>query len=61
LTTFVEEHKDRFPVEVICSVINFPVSTYYAAKKSTVAPSQRSRRDTELLTVLRSLGARSNG
>jgi transposase InsO family protein len=59
LTTFVEEHKDRFPVEVICSVINFPVSTYYAAKKSTVAPSQRSRRDTELLPLIRDVWAKS--
>jgi hypothetical protein len=58
LTTFVEEHKDRFPVEVICSVINFPVSTYYAAKKSTVAPSQRSRRDTELLPLIPNVWAK---
>jgi hypothetical protein len=34
-------------------VIDFPVSTYYAAKKSAAVPSQRSRRDADLLPVIR--------
>lgn len=29
---FVDEHRAEYSVELICEVIEFPVSTYYAAK-----------------------------
>jgi putative transposase len=59
LTTFVEEHKDRFTVESICGVIDFPVSTYYAAKNSRAVLSRRSRRDRELIPLIRAVWEKS--
>lgn len=59
MTRFVDEYKDRFPVEALCSVIDFPVSTYYAAKKVAVMPSRRSVRDAELVPVIRAAWEKS--
>ena len=33
LVTFVDAHRDRFGVEPACAVLEFPVSSYYYAKK----------------------------
>jgi transposase InsO family protein len=40
-------------VEPICEVIEFPVSTYYAAKKREENPSRRAVRDEELIPLIR--------
>jgi hypothetical protein len=39
---------DRFGVEPACAVIEFPVSSYYAAKKREAEPSAREIRDEAL-------------
>ena len=33
LVGFIDSYRDRFGVEAACAVLEFPVSTYYAAKK----------------------------
>jgi transposase InsO family protein len=53
VTAFVEQHRDSFDVESICRVIEFPVSTYYAARKRSTTPSRRALRDAELVVVIR--------
>jgi hypothetical protein len=53
LTEFVDAHRGRFGVEPICTVIEFPVSTYYAAKKREECPSDRELRDEELVPLIR--------
>lgn len=53
MTRFVDEHRGEFGVEPICAVIEFPVSTYYAAKKRASNPSRRTVRDEELLVDIR--------
>jgi putative transposase len=55
LTEFVDAHRDRFGVEPICEVIEFPVSTYYAAKKRQDLPSDRRLRDEELIPLIRAV------
>ena len=40
-------------MELVCAVIEFPVSTYYAVKKRQARPSRRARRDAELLPLIR--------
>jgi transposase-like protein len=45
LVGFIDSHRDRFGVEPVCSVLEFPASTYYAAKKREQQPSRRKRRD----------------
>jgi transposase InsO family protein len=49
--TMIDDHKDRFGVEPICRVLEFPSSTYYARK--TRPPSRRTLRDHELLERIR--------
>lgn len=39
-------------MESICSVIEFPVSTYYAVKKRKGVPSGREIRDKELIPLI---------
>lgn len=53
MTRFVDEHRKEFGVEPICTVIEFPVSTYYAVKKREAEPSQRAVRDQELVVEIR--------
>jgi putative transposase len=50
----VDTHRDQFGVEPLCSVIDFPVSTYYATKKRNDEPSDRQVRDEELIPLIRS-------
>ena len=40
-------------MEPICAVLEFPVSTYYAAKKQADTPCDRDVRDGELLPIIR--------
>ncbi|CAM04346.1 IS3 family transposase [Saccharopolyspora erythraea] len=47
----IDDHKDRFGVEPICRVLEFPPSTYYAHKARK--PARRSLRDEELLVQIR--------
>ena len=47
LTAFIDEHRGTYGVEPICSVLPIAPSTYYASKSRQ--PSERSRRDAELL------------
>jgi transposase InsO family protein len=42
-------------VEPICAVVEFAVSTYYAAKKRKDAPSDRELRDEELVPLVRAV------
>jgi hypothetical protein len=49
----IEQHKDEFGVEPICTTLQFPHSTYYAAKSRV--PSARAMRDAVLLPLLLSL------
>ena len=42
---FINAHRDRFGVEPACAVLEFPVSTYYAARKREREPSPREQRD----------------
>jgi putative transposase len=53
VTRFVDTYRDRFGVELICRVVDFAVSTYYAAKKRTVSVSDRMLRDIELIPLIR--------
>jgi putative transposase len=43
MVSFVDEHRDRWPVAVMCAVIELPERTYYAAKVRP--PSKRSLSD----------------
>lgn len=40
-------------MELICRVIDFAISTYYAAKERVRKPSRRATRDTELIPLIR--------
>ena len=46
MIAYIDEHRDRFGVEPICSVLQFAPRTYYAAKARP--PSARAVRDAEL-------------
>jgi putative transposase len=49
---FIDEHRDVFGVEPICRVLRVAPSTYYAAKKRTLATSARAVRDAVMMQVL---------
>jgi putative transposase len=46
MTRYIDDHKHRYGVEPICTVLQVAPSTYYAAKKR--APSQRACQDASL-------------
>jgi putative transposase len=46
VSAYIDEHRDRFGVEPICSVLQFAPRTYYAIKARP--PSARALRDAEL-------------
>ena len=52
---FVDMYRDRFGVELICRVVDFAVSTYYAVKKRVVSPSDRVLRDADLIPLIRAV------
>ena len=41
-------HRDRFGIEPVCAVLEFPVSSYYYAKKREAEPTARELRDAVL-------------
>jgi len=49
----VDTYRDRFGVELICRVVHFAVSTYYAVKKRIVSAPARVLRDAELIPLIR--------
>jgi putative transposase len=49
----VDTYRDLFGVELICRVVDFAVSTYYAVKKRIVSPPDRVLRDAELIGLIR--------
>lgn len=53
MTSFIEEHRERFGVEPICKVLEFAPSTFYAALKRREDPSTRELRDRELIPEIR--------
>jgi putative transposase len=53
MVDYIEQHKDEFGVEPICTTLQFPSSTYYAAKSRL--PSARAMRDAVLLPLLLAL------
>lgn len=55
----IDDHKDRFGVEPICRVLEFPPSTYYARK--TRRPSARAQCDEELLARIRAVYEANHG
>ena len=52
IVAFVDEHRDEFGVEPICTTLQVAPSTYYAAKKRVLAPSARAVRDAAMMQVL---------
>jgi hypothetical protein len=52
---FIDEHRDTLGVEPICKALQIAPSTYYAAKRRTIAPSARAVRDAVMLPILLAL------
>ena len=48
LVEFVDAHRDRFGIEPVSAVLEFPVSSYYYAKKREAEPTARETRDAVL-------------
>ena len=55
MVAFIDQERDEFDVESICSVLPIASSTYYAAKRREAEPSARSRRDAVMMQVLMTL------
>jgi putative transposase len=53
MVRFVDELREKYSVESICEVIEFPISTYYAARKRAENPSARAVKDEELVVQIR--------
>ena len=49
---YIDQHRDEFGVESICTVLQVAPSTYYAAKRRQFAPSARAMRDAAMMQVL---------
>ena len=52
IVAFIDEHRDEFGVEPICTALQVAPSTYYAAKRRQAEPSARAVRDAVLMQVL---------
>ena len=55
IVAFVDENREQFGVEFICTLMQMAPSSYYAAKKRQSAPSARALRDVILMQVLLTL------
>jgi transposase InsO family protein len=55
VTRVVDTYRDQFGVGPICTVIEFPVATFYAAKKRAGSSSDREVRDGELIPLIRAV------
>ena len=49
----MDAYRERFGVELICRVVDFAASTYYAVKKRSASPADRMLRDAELIPLIR--------
>jgi putative transposase len=56
---FVDQRRGEFGVESICTVLGFPVSTYYAARKRVERPSARAVEDEEMVVEIRRVWEKS--
>jgi len=61
MSAFIDEHRDVFGVEPICSVLQFAPSTYYAVCERRLRPAARTLRDGELLVEIRRVYDTSRG
>ena len=52
IVDYVDGHRDEFGVESICRVLQIAPSTYYAARRRRVVPSDRAVRDAVMVQVL---------
>lgn len=59
MTRFVDEYRGEFGVEPICQVLDFPVSTYYAARKRAANPPVRSTEDEKVVAEIRRVWEKS--
>ena len=55
IVAFVDEHRNEFGVEFICTRPQVAPSSYNAAKKRQIAPSVRAVRDALMMQVLLTL------
>ncbi len=53
VTQFVNQYREQFGVEPICEVLEFPTSTYYAARKRAEQPSARAADDEKMVVEIR--------
>jgi putative transposase len=61
MSTFIDEHREVFGVEPICSALRVAPSTYYAVKAREAAPCSRALRDRELLAEIERVHTTSRG
>ena len=61
MTSFIEEHREKFGVEPICRAMDFAPSTFYATLKRREEPSARELRDRELIPEIRRVHAENLG
>jgi transposase InsO family protein len=61
MTRFIDAYRGEFGVEPICTVMEFAVSTYYAAKKREHSPSRRAVEDEQVLAEIRRVHGDSGG
>jgi putative transposase len=52
IVDYIDGHCDEFGVESICKVMQIAPSTYYAARKRRVVPSDRAVRDAAMVQIL---------
>ena len=58
---FIDEHRERFGVELICRVLQIAPSTYWARKRAEREPAARTFADQRLLGEIRRVHAQSRG
>jgi putative transposase len=61
MSTFIDEHREVFGVEPICSALRVAPSTYYAVKAREAAPCSRALRDRQLLAEIERVHTTSRG
>jgi putative transposase len=55
MVSFIDAERGEYGVEPICTVMEFPPSTYYAAKKRDTHPPQRDIDDAVILEAIRTV------
>ena len=61
MSVFIDEHREAFGVEPICTALQFAPSTYYEVKRRERDPSARAVRDANLLAEIRRIYDASDG